>query len=313
MKEGSDEYTFTNNPFADTTWSASVSSSASVNQLATAFPRAALADSFDAAVGGTLRLSELLTAILPANIAVFPGGQAATGRIKIEVLHLKTNGDHVRFARPTTTFNRLLESAGSFLVRFSKEGQELIVAPGKSYILQLKNAAPSNNMLVFVGEQNLQPPLPSATNIAFTWKPVIDNSRVSIFQRIDSNITVRGYEILSTRLNWISCQTYNDTVQNQRTRMDVILPVNYTNNNTRVYAVFKNEKTVVQLYGDIASRTFFTINLPLNKNIKLVSLSKIGEDFYLGAKEETIIHNSIIHLKPEKKTKEQIADFLEQL
>jgi hypothetical protein len=95
--------------------------------------------------------------------------------------------------------------------------------------------------------------------------------------------------------------------------MDVILPPNFTNNNTSVYAVLKNEKTIVHLNGNPASKTFFAINIPTNKTLFLVSLTKIGEDLYLGTKEITPTQNSIQQLRPEKKTKAQIVQFLEQL
>jgi hypothetical protein len=155
--------------------------------------------------------------------------------------------------------------------------------------------------------------LPPGTNLGFTWLPALDSSKVTPFQRMDSNVLVKGYQFTTSKLQWISCQSFADTSIGQQSRMDVVLPPNFTNNNTSVYAVFKNDKTVVQLNGDRFSKAFFATNLPASKVVQLVSLTKIGEELYLASKEVTVTPNSIQQLKPEKRTKGQVIQFLEQL
>jgi hypothetical protein len=74
-----------------------------------------------------------------------------------------------------------------------------------------------------------------------------------------------------------------------KTKVTAILSPNFTNKNTAVFAVFNNQKTVVNLKADYNSRSFFANNIPLKSSVKLISLSKIGGDYYLGVKEVSSI------------------------
>jgi len=75
-----------------------------------------------------------------------------------------------------------------------------------------------------------------------------------------------------------------------------------------------NNRTVLGMRSDFGTRSFTTGNIPLRSKIMLVSLSKIGHDFYLGTKlvndVGTVVNYSFI---PEKKTIPQILDFLNSL
>jgi hypothetical protein len=123
----------------------------------------------------------------------------------------------------------------------------------------------------------------------------------------------RGYEIIAKKLRWISAERFLDSTV-AKTNIYAILPPNFTNKNTQVFVSFDKNRTVLALNSDLSTRSFTTKNIPLKAKINLISISKIGGDFYLGTKlvndVGTVINYSIT---PEKKTLAQILDYLNSL
>jgi hypothetical protein len=314
-KETSDGFSpYPNSPLNDTTWSLQVAGDAPANQLLESLRFSAKLDSFNAVTGASIRVSEFADVIIPAN-AFASNGTVTGGNIKVEVTHLRKKGDLVRFAKPTTSYGRLLEtSTGTFYIRAIKEGQELSLAQNKYVKIKFRDSLLTNDMRVFYGEQNIAPPYPLGTNPAFTWFQAMDTSSVRTFSQVDSfGNTIKGYDMSTARTKWINSEYFIDTLQTTRTKLNVVLPPNFTNKNTTVFAVFKDRKIVVQLEPELSSRSFYTVNIPVSRNITLVTLSKIGDDLYLGNKSIISAPNHPEVITPEKKTKAQISLFLDSL
>jgi hypothetical protein len=144
----------------------------------------------------------------------------------------------------------------------------------------------------------------------FTWVPAADMQRVNIWR--DSGSMNYGYEMFSKKFNWINCDKFADTTK-PRTTVSAILPVNFTNNNTAVYLVFKDMLSVIRMYTNVANRLFYFNDIPINTNVTIVSISKIGDNFYLGTKEARITRNQVVKLSPQKKTKKEIDDYINSL
>jgi hypothetical protein len=314
-KENSDRFfPYNNSGLNDTVWVAQPPASASVNSIPTIFSFATKQDSVQVTTTTKVHFSEFLDVTFPAGFARFSNGAAATGKVKVEITHLRKNGDFIRFARPTTSYGNLLVSGGSFFIKVTKEGQDLVIDPTKNITLHIRDANPVTNMRVFYGETNLPLPVPPGTNPSFTWVQSNDSSSsVNVVTRQDSLSGIfRGYDLVSRRFNWVNCDYFIDSTQ-PKTKISAILPANFTNANTMVFAAFKDQKIVVQLYGDISSRSFVAPNIPINKRIILVSISKIDDDLYFSSAEVNVENNLRVNLTPEKKTKAQIDVFLDAL
>ncbi len=311
-KENSDVFVpYANNPLNDTVWTAEPLATASVNQLGELFSVAPKLDSFEVVPGATIKSTHDLEVTFPPASCNAPNGTPVTGRVKVEIIYLRTKGDMIRAARPTTSFNRLLESGGAVYIKVTKDGQEVVPAPNKTIIIKLRDANPNSLMKVFYGEQSSTST--PGNNFGFTWVPAPDSARVVPFQRQDtSGSIIRGYDLFSKRFRWVNCDYFIDSTL-PKTRINTLLPVNFTNSNSSVYAVFKEQKIVVRLNSEVSSRTFFTINMPLNKNITLIALSKIGDDLFLASKDFLVVPNLTTQLSPERKTKQQITQFLDAL
>jgi hypothetical protein len=313
-KENSDLFVpYPDNPLNDTVWVAQPATTAAVNKIPEVLSTVSKADSVEVTVSTKVHYSEFLDITFPAAFARFPNGEQVTGKVKVEVIHLRKKGDFIRFARPTTSYGSLLETAGAFYIKVTKNGQELVMNSGKSITLSIRDAnAVSNLMKVFYGVTP-QGNLPAGTNPLFTWALATDTgSAVNVFTRQDSTGTYRGYELTAKGFNWVNCDYFIDQTL-PKTRIDAILPANFTNTNTTVFAVFKDQKIVVQLNGELATRSFFAPNIPTGKKITLIAISKIGDDLYSASKDVTVETNMRVTLNPEKRTKAQLDQILDAL
>jgi hypothetical protein len=314
-KENSDVFSpYANNPVNDTTWTQQIPANASIYRLLDMIALPAKVDSFNAASGATVKVSEFLQTTFSPGAFTLINGTPVTGIIKVEIIYLRKKGDLVRLSKPTTSFGKLLKNAGSFFIRATKDGQELVAAPSANIRIKFTDASPMNDMRVFQGIEGVPPPFPPGTNPAFTWTPSQDSSRISTYQQVDSfGTVVKGYELTTKKLRWVSANFFYDTVQTQRTRLDVLLPLNFTNNNTTVFAVFNNEKIVVQLNPELSSKSFNAVNMPVGKSITIITLSKVGDALYMSAQPVVTAVNHPESLVPQLRTYAQIMQFLDSL
>jgi hypothetical protein len=323
-KELSDNFTtYPNHPLNDTVWLRNLTNAAAINDLFDLLlPSGVLIDSFNTAAGATLRFGDSVEISFAPGSCITPGSGGSTpggtpsGNSKLLVLPLKRKGDFIRFFTPTTTANgSILETGGGLFIRVMKEGQELVLAPGTTVKVKFNDVdSVKQNMQTFYGQES-KPVPPKGIDTAFSWVRDFDTSYLKTWFKPSNNPLVpsyNGYEINSKNLRWITADRYIDSTQ-LKTKITAILSPNFTNKNTAVFAVFNNQKTVVNLKGDYPSRSFFA-NIPLKSNIKLVSLSKIGADFFLGIENVNSVSTVTSHtIKPEKKSLVDILKFINSL
>lgn len=303
-KEASNEFIMDPaNPQNDTTWATStVDDNAPVNKLIESLALPYLVDSFDIVTGGVLHCDNNGQINMPANCLEQP----VTGKVKVEYLYLKTKGDMVRYAKPTVSNNRLLISGGAFFLKVSKDGNNYQLAANAKIKILYTNPSPDNVMQLFYGDTTVN------SLDGFTWQPSNDSSGVTTWRQEDSSGVTTGYQLLSKKFGWINCDKFADTSVT-RTRLVDTLPVNFTNKNTAVFAVFKEQWSVLRLYADAANKYFYADNIPVGSKIILLSISKVGDDFYLGSKEVTVTANAIEGLEPQITTMDNISSFIDSL
>lgn len=315
---------YSGNPLNDTAWTKTITGDAPIYKLAdTIFQFSAIMDTFDLAKDLNRSYGDSLEIEIHAN-SLFddhsnpggPGGNGGStldGIAKLQILRLRTKGDFIKAFRPNSSFSYPLETAGGFYVRISKNNNELTLTPGSSIKIKYSDIVdPVANMQVFYGRESLPYPV-GALDSAHTWVRGSDTSWIKTFVKQSGTSYRTGYELEAKKLRWISAQRYLDSTV-QKTNIYTILPPNFTNKNTQVFAVFDKSRTVLALRGDLSSRSFTTTNIPLRAKITLVSISKIGSDFYLGIKMindvGTIINYSVT---PEKKSLKDILAYLDAL
>jgi hypothetical protein len=318
-KEMSDNFiTYPNSPLNDTVWVRNVAGTASVHDLFDLLAPGMITDSFSVASGASLHYGDSLALEFQPNSCVGSGSMGIPpGLVKLEIVSLKRKGDFIKFFKPTTTENgSILVSGGGLFIRVTKEGKELSLVQGSTVKVKFSDIDTAKlNMQAFYGRES-SPVLLKGIDTSFSWVRDLDTTWLRTWTSLSTNPLVSsyyGYEMNSKNLRWIAAERYVDSTL-PKTKVTAILSPNFTNKNTAVFAVFANQKTVVNMRGDFPSRSFFANNIPLGIAVTLVSVSKIGDDLYLGveniSKVATVTHHT---LKPEKKSLKDILGYLNSL
>jgi hypothetical protein len=313
-KENSNEFIpYPLHELNDTSWYSTVPMAARVRQLDSVFALMPLSDSVNCATGGTLNFSDSIYINFPPSFCVGGGSVPITGKVKVEVIHLNTKGDMVRTDRPTMSYQNLLVTGGAIKMRVTFNGQEVQMAPGKTITVKIFNkmshTTPSTNMHVFYGKEDAYP----VTAVQqFTWVPWADSSMSRALIVQNPTTSLLGYQFSSNRFGWVNCDYFSDTTQ-LRTKATVVLPPNFTNANTNVYAVFKSPDIVAQMMADPVNKVFYLPNAYQGKIVTFVTLSYIAGNIYMGTHEQIISPNITVNISPTQKTKSQIESFLDIL
>lgn len=314
-KELSDNFTiYTGDPRNDTVWVTVTPGNAPIHQLANQFLPDLIIDSFDCSLGDTLNLKDSIEIRIPAAACTDNAGAVATGKVKIEFFRLKKKGDFIKFFKPTTSNGYLLESAGGFFIRISRNGQELKLAPNASITVRfLDTEDPKQNMQVFHARETI-PFLSSGIDTMHTWTRHTDTTWVPTFQKRDSlGNDLKGYELTTTKLRWTTANRYIDSSL-ANTNIFAYLPQNFTNKNTVVYAVFDNQKTVVNLTADYRSRSFTAMRIPKGAKIRILTFSRLGSDLYLGVRQINDVGTmNVYKIEPQKKSLAEILTYINNL
>ncbi|OYU53927.1 MAG: hypothetical protein CFE25_17730 [Chitinophagaceae bacterium BSSC1] len=314
-KEGLNDFKpYTNNELNDTAWVKTISNTANIFSLAdTLFQKTYFTDSIDLTKDQNIQLGDTLELEFKGNCLTTGTGLLQDGKAKIELIKILKKGDFIKAFRPNSSNGYPLETGGAFFIRITKNGNELVLAPGTSLKIKWTDIeAPKQNMQAFYGKEGF--PIPtSALDSSHNWFPDNDTSWLKPWVKNSGNGEKRGYILETKKLRWISAQ--HVLVPNTKlTNIYGILPPNYTNKNTLVFAVFANSRTVLSLKSDFTSRSFTTGNVPMGTRMTLVSISKIDKNFYLGTKlindVGTVVNYSFT---PEKKSLAQILEYLNSL
>lgn len=242
---------------------------------------------------------------IPGNTFITAAGLPVTGRISIHTLLLRKRGELIRMGIPTTSNGRLLISGGAIFISVRKENTELLLAPGAKIYFRYYDSPVLFNLKVFNSEQNSGP--------AFNWLPNADtiNNRVSAANNY--------YDVLSNRLQWVSCNSFIDTTSIAQTNISTRLPSNYTNANTTAYVSFDDFRSVAALNSNISSRLFTSSRLPVGKHVTLVVISKQGDDYYLGHQQTMTVSptgtngQQVVNITPIKTSLANIKLYLNSL
>ena len=290
----------------DTTWKVPpISDDAPVNLLFTKLQEPAQVDSFDIEQGDVLEFDNGLEIYFPAFACVDNGGTSLKGMAKVEVIFLREKGDFICYERPTTSNDYLLETGGALYLHITQNGVPLQLAPGAFVSIRYKESQPYSDMQVFFGDT-------TANNTGnFDWLPASQDAG-AVYVWADSSTLELGYQLFSERLEWINCDYFRDSTITS-TGISAKLPVNYTNNNTAVFLVFKELRAVVRLSANVDLRRFESIRIPIGSKVEVVSLSQLGDDLYMTTKDLTVSGNDAIELDPVMKTEAEIRDYLSGL
>jgi hypothetical protein len=190
--------------------------------------------------------------------------------------------------------------ASSFLIL--KKGNDIIrINQDTSVNLKYSSTIAAPGMKVFNASGDLLN--------GYSW--VANNNTV----RNKVSLTGNGLEVAMNKIQWVHPAYIFDTVGIPQTKLSVKLPSNYTNANTAVYVVFNDMQCVAEAKADLGSRRFNTIDIPANRTVSVVVLSKQSTDYYLGYQQvlTSVTAPQIINITPVKKSFENVVSYLNGL
>ncbi len=235
---------------------------------------------------------------IPASSCRNPSNNPiVNGMITVRVMVVKTKGDYIRALLETSSNAAPLQSLRCFYVEFIQNNNYLRMAPGTFYELKWGEKLAIPTMQLYVGQ-----PTPDSS---LNWLPATFNTgKLEIAYHPNNTSYPVEYELYSSATHWVGAYQPIDS-SNGTTRLNVVLPPNFTNKNTIVYAVFNNKNTVLKLKPDYASRVYFANGIPLNTATTIISISKIDNTFYWGSASTTATNANQIIVNPSQKS---IAD-----
>lgn len=294
--------------YDDTTWRALAASF--IHPMDTLFA-AAYTETLTAnvAVDDTVHFSRNVALYCPAGFCASTSGGAISGKVNLSLLYLKSKGDFVRFARPTySTANGLLDNTAAFKITATQNNQPLMLAAGK-YVnihFNVTNGLHSDNLPLY-GDT-------TASNTGnFNWVTIANQALLQPFTQVNGNSITYGYNMQSVKTGWAACGRIAENNNAPTSKLIIILPPVFTNKTASVYAVARNQRSVIRLTPDITSRTFSTGKIPGGSDVTIIVMAKTNTNYYLEAVNLTVPVSGWqwIKIKPSRSSKQQISDLLD--
>lgn len=223
---------------------------------------------------------------------------------RLEVIEIQRKGDLVaRNTGTVTTENRVLESDGILHLKATCNGQELQLSQGKLLKIQVPGAAPLFANQMFTNT--------SGTADVFTgWSATNQAVTAAEWQVSGTPPFQLGYQLLVPTLRWVCA---GRMLEEPNSSYCVELPLGFSDQNTQAFMVFKNMQSVVLLKYQADEFRFCAPFVPQGFPVQLVTVSKLGDQFWLGNKEEESGGANTLILQPQKMSEQQVIDFIKNL
>lgn len=286
----------------DSAWVTSIQNNAQVVQLSTKITGSISSETVTASNDTSIRTNTGFVIEIPKG-ALLLSGSEYTGSVRAEFVLVQRKGDFIRYGIPTSSNRYPLESGGAFFIRFiSNNTTALTVNPAKRIYIKYPDEFPKQDMSLFYSAT-----FPSATS-AFNWIPANDGSVVNTWSSSTTPVQ-KGYVVATARTGWLNVDKYFEQGL-ATTEVKVVMPDLFSNANTTVFMVFKAVRSVIQLSGSNTIRAFTHANIPVNYEVRFVTISKVADSYYLGIKDEKIAANHSTFIRPEITSLEKINQFL---
>lgn len=213
-------------------------------------------------------------------------------------------GDFVAQGIPTFDTNgNLVESGGAIRLTAVCDGKKLHLLPNRTLKVQIPSPTLLDNMFVFNGT--------FPNNTFAGWQNTTEQAYWANWPGpVQPGPTVDGYEIYTNSLDWIGSQRVVDSAPNS---LCVDLPNGFDDQNTQCYLVFKNMRSIVPLLPTPGSNQFCFKNAPPGLLVRILTVSKTGDSYWLGSFETEVGTDAVIPLVPEPSSEQEILAILKGL
>ena len=304
-------------PVDDTSW-ATVDS---IPKITDSLDKPVIVDSFNCAIGednaNSINIGDSIIINFPVGGCLTNNNDPNSAikkstKIKAEIRILSTKGDLVRFHASTVSNSNLI--AIGYIINLkltNNRGGKEVFWNQFSPPIQIKVKAPNTN-LALISYFSFQPSMPNSKDS--TWLPNFgspNNGTVTTYKDTQKRNWI---QITTNRTRLFGCAYYTDKDNiKPQTRLNVFLPLKFTNQNTLVYAVLDNYKTVIRLKANPLGKSYGTAGIPVNENLTIVSISKIKGLYYLGASHVSVYDSKPFTVVPKQTNRDSLNGFLKTL
>jgi hypothetical protein len=305
-KKDSNVFVPNNGEQLDSAWSSNITSSNQVLILSKNLESSFTAQLLTSAADTIVSPSTGFQIIFPSGSFLL-NGVAITQNIKVEYKLIQNKGDFINYGIPTVSNRIPLESGGALFIRITSNGQPVTLKANKKIVIRYTDTNLKQGMQVYYGNE-----LTVTNSLNYNWVLATDSSNVKLWEYTNVTPALKGYIVETFKQGWVNVDKVLETGQ-PKVEIKAVLPDLFSNANTAVYMVFKSYRTVVQLSGNLSTRTFIAANIPVNQGVKMISISKVGSSYYLGVKDEITATNMVSFIKPELSSLASIQAYLKTL
>lgn len=281
---------YTASEINDITWSSTTISAAKSQAIINALSKPIYSSNFNGNNSTIENFNNTLQLKMPAN-SYTANGVNYTGNITTKLLELKSKGDFIRHLISNCNGDILYDTKSAFLLQLNDDKNEKItLINGSSYQLGLVDS-PAFQDYQYI-DANVIPP--SDGNLNWNIADITNTGTVKTTSIYINNQIKTAYEINSKKLNWINLAR-PISISNKVSNCNIALTAtNFTSKNTVVFAVLNDHNTVLKLLPNAVTKVFTANFLPLSNKVKLISISYIDNQFYLG-KQDIIVSNTLLY------------------
>lgn len=201
---------------------------------------------------------------------MYPNGDSVYFPFILKLIELYTPKDMIYYQMPSVSDGNLLTTDGEICIKAFKDGQELLLRPGNTWTIEMPNANPQTDMIIYYGQE---------LNNYVNW---VANTNQSF------NTTSYGYMGQITNLGWIGCDkpavssgtytnyTFSSTTDNL--------------SNVAIFMYYPNLKSLMQVYNQTSD------NAPIGDSVKIVMMGINSSNELYHYYQETIVSSSLNHL-----------------
>ncbi len=190
---------------------------------------------------------------------MFANGDSVFWPFTLKLIELYPVKDMIYYQMPTLGGGNLLTSYGEVKITAYKNGQELVLRPGRTWLIEMPNSTPQANMEIYYGTES---------NSIVDWA----NNPAGVFSS-----SSYGYLGNIKVLGWVSCAI--DSAFSSGTTTYTFSSTTDDLQNVSKFIYLPNFKALMQVYSNVSG------NLPVGENIEIIfiGINSSNELFYYNS------------------------------
>lgn len=249
---------------------------------------------------------------------VYETGELVEGDVNFKYIEILNPAEYAFYGLPTISDEKRLRSEGVF--RFeARQGEEVLkFKEGKAITVRLPAEITEPEMQLFEGQ---------GTGEDFNWVTAVDltgtdnNFFISDWVYTPDDISQgpvesSGYQFTCNLFKWINVDIFADVPESETTSVCVELEDKYTSENTTIFMLFNESKSILTLYSDTDKMKWCEpyAATPKDSKVTFIVISSQGNDvFHFALREAEIKEEHVEFISLEETSYDDIIEAIKKL